>query len=525
MAWVDISFKKSIGSLSRLKKEYYPVETGGTMNEPLTERLEVFYDLPVLRPATPLYGSEFLLIQTGNRKIYAKITATTNNDFGFTTCQYTVYQLIIRDLAGNTLYDNNNYRFTLQYNKESDTQHYKDTKTGLVIMVDKEEELLAVCPVCEYYGTFRVVPYERVQSEIYVTPNAGFYNVAHEAFLAMGDIKEWDSDPYADAGYAGEAGGEGDFNFTSDEIGIPPKPSVSITNSGFLSLYNPSPSQLDALSRYMWDNSFLTSLVKLRANPLDVIVSLTMLPCSVPSTGVRSMVIGNVDTLINMNVASTQYVDVDCGSINVPSFYNSYLDYSPFTKCELYLPYIGAQTLSMDDLVGKTLGVKYRVDILTGACICYVTVNGNVMYTYSGQCGVSVPLSGENFNTTLSVLGTVTAGAVAYASSPSAVTVASNVLQGGNNLATMKPSFTRSGSISSNIGVLGVQKPYIIYTVPNVSLPENNNKFFGYPLNMTTTLEELKGFTVVDEIRLDGLEITEEERDRLREILRGGVVI
>lgn len=518
MAWVKPTLTVNSENFTELKQSYCNTGVFG-QTEYFTDYLESLGGIPSEFNDAHSAGDKFLWFETPTRKVYLIVTTSTSwgaNPVG--TVYYANVEIrdmrdvLVLGITGNPV----------EWVRTNNANTGWTYTSRCSIMVDTEGQRCLLYTFRCWYDRWRTPP--RVTQNLVKQVKTSGMN-EHDLYVALdiGGIPE--TDPYAPNGYAGTGGGFGTFDTTSDVIAIPNAPTLSVVNSGFVSLYNPTQTQLANLASYMWDNSFLTSLVKLRANPLDVIVSLTMLPCDIPSTTPVNMVIGNVDTLIAMNRASSQYVDVSCGNLTIPHFYDSYLDYEPFTKAELYLPYIGVQTLSMDDIVGKTLSVLYRVDILTGACICYVTVDGNVMYTYSGQCGVSVPLSGESFNTTLSVLGTVTAGTVAIASSPTAVTVASNVLQGGNNVATMKPSFTRSGSISSNIGVLGVQKPYIIYTVPNVSLPENNNKFFGYPLNMTTTLDELTGFTVVDEIRLDGLEVSEEERDRLREILKGGVVI
>ena len=52
----------------------------------------------------------------------------------------------------------------------------------------------------------------------------------------------------------------------------------------------------------------------------------------------------------------------------VPHKYNSYLDYAPYTKAEIFLPFIGFCPLNINDIMGKSVDITYNIDLLSGVC-------------------------------------------------------------------------------------------------------------------------------------------------------------
>ena len=61
----------------------------------------------------------------------------------------------------------------------------------------------------------------------------------------------------------------------------------------------------------------------------------------------------------------------------------SYLDFLPYTKTQLYLPYIGIVDVSTDDIMDKSMAIKYHVDILTGGCIAYIIIGGIICLIFN----------------------------------------------------------------------------------------------------------------------------------------------
>jgi hypothetical protein len=338
---------------------------------------------------------------------------------------------------------------------------------------------------------------------------------------------EVSSDPYSQGGESGTGGGSGTFSGTSDNIDFPSLPTLSAVDAGFITLYNPSISELNALASYMWTNPLfdITNWKKIFADPMDAILGLSIVPVDVPSGGTNTVTVGNISTGVSMTTASTQYVSVDCGTLDVKEYWGAYLDYSPYTKAEIYLPYCGTHPLSTDDIMGKSVHVRYHIDILSGACCAYVKCGSSVLYTFVGQCSSSIPITGNDWtnvvNGALSIatsIGTMvaTGGAAAPLALPSMANTAANVI---------KPEVEKSGSMGGTGGMLGIQTPYLILTRPNQAIPKNKNKYSGYPSYITYKLSSLSGFTIVDSIHLSNIPATDDEIKEIEDILKGGVIL
>ena len=335
-----------------------------------------------------------------------------------------------------------------------------------------------------------------------------------------------DNDPYAPGGESWTAGGNGKFDPSTDDVSIPNLPTLSAASTGFITLFNPSAGQMRTLANYMWSGLFdIDTFRKIFANPMDCILGLSIVPVNVPSGGSASVMVGNIDTGISMTTASSQYVEVDCGSLTLEENYGSYLDYEPYTKAEIFLPYIGIHAISIDDIMGKTVTVKYHVDILSGACVAYVKCGSSVLYSYIGQCGSSIPISGNDWtnvvNGVLGIAGSV--GSMVATGGASAPVEALNIASTAVN--SMKPSIEKSGSLSGTGGLMGIQTPYLIITRPRQAIPARQNKFIGYPSFITDTLANIHGYTEVESIHLEGISATGAELSEIETILKGGVIL
>lgn len=334
-----------------------------------------------------------------------------------------------------------------------------------------------------------------------------------------------DTDPFEPGGETGPGGGTGNFDGTGDDITIPSLPTLSAVDAGFITIFNPSIAQMKSLASYMWSSFFdIDTFKKIFANPMDCILGLSIVPVAVPSGGSKSVNVGNISTGVNMTVAATQYVEVDCGTLNVNEYWGAYLDYDPYTKAEIYLPYIGIEAIAVDDIMNKAVTVKYHVDILSGACTAYVKCGSSVLYQFIGQCSSSIPISSNDWtnviNGCLSIAGSLahmsgTGGASAYQDVPKIAATATN---------SLKPTIEKSGSASGTGGLMGVQTPFLILTRPRQALPRSQNHYTGYPSFMTERFATLIGYTEVEEVHLTGIPGTDEEIKEIAELLEKGVL-
>ena len=337
-------------------------------------------------------------------------------------------------------------------------------------------------------------------------------------------------DPYNPGGETETGGGEGDFDNTSDPIPEASLPTLSAVDAKFISLYTPTLAELQSLANYMWSPLFdIDTLKKMFADPMKVILGLSIVPFAVPSSGQQTITIGNISTGVNMTKASAQYVQIDCGTLNVNEYWGAYLDYSPYTKLEIYLPYIGTKQISVDDVMNKACHVYYNVDILTGACCAMIKCDDSVLYSYAGQCATSLPITGSDWTNVVSgAISVALSTAAYYAGGQTAPLTDAGALHtlssSSQTIMQMKPTIEKTGSIAGSAGMLGVQSPYLILTRPRQALPNNQNHFTGYPSYVNVKLGDLTGMTFVEQVHLENIPCTSSEQSEIETLLKGGVI-
>ena len=343
-------------------------------------------------------------------------------------------------------------------------------------------------------------------------------------------------DPYTkgSGSHSGGGGGTGKFSRTGDTIGEHNVPTLSAVDAGFITLFAPTAGEMKALASYLWSDLFsIDTFKKIFANPMDAILGLSIVPVAVPTSGSASVKVGNISTGVSMTKASTQYVKLSCGSLEVEEYWGAYLDYSPYTKCEIYLPYIGVHELSVDDVMGKTVKVVYYIDILSGACTAEIYSNSTCLYSFVGQCSASIPITGNDWTNVINGVMQIGAsiGSMVASGGLTAPISAGGVVQGLKSVASAsstvtssKPSVERSGSMSGAGGMLGQQTPYIIITWPRECIPADQNKYIGYPSYVTVNLGEIVGFNIIESIHLENIPATSTELDEIESLLMNGVI-
>lgn len=355
--------------------------------------------------------------------------------------------------------------------------------------------------------------------------------------------------PYIPGGDSDEgSGGGGTYDGTSDTIPVPDVPLIQMTDTGLLRLFKPSSAQAKAFGSFLWSDLISWDTVtKLFTDPIESVISFHMIPIT-PDTGANVEVkFMGVSSGVSMPPLTSQYHDIFLGNVRIEEYYGSFLDYSPLTRISLYLPYIGETELNTDEVMGRALGIYYRVDALSGACVAYVTVDGNVMYQYAGNCLIPIPLSQSNYgriigaglavvNTGLSLLsgaGTMLNGAGGALSGLSGVlSGTANTVRNGLEMASPVTNALQGkragGHVSLGSGIAGLfstQYPYLTITRPRQSLASGFNHFQGYPANISGKLSEQSGYIKINSIDLTGIVATESELSELRDILRGGIYV
>ena len=341
-------------------------------------------------------------------------------------------------------------------------------------------------------------------------------------------------DPFQNGGGDGNDGGDGEFPpATNETVDVPDLPSASAASCGLITMYTPTLGQLRSLGQFLWSNLFdIDSFKKLFSDPMQAIVGLAIVPAVPSSGGSKNIHFGNVDSGVSSSYITTQYVKKSFGSVKIKKDVGSFLDFTD-TKISIYLPYLGFRSLSPDDVMGATLTVTYNIDVLTGACAAFIKSSARgVMYAYNGSCITNVPVTGQNFSGAIqNAVSTVASGAGVIAGMASgaapvtAMSMTAMLTSAANTALNSKPDIQRSGNLGGSAGILSVQKPFVIIQRPNLDVPDNLNHFVGNVTFKSMTLGSCSGFTMVDQVHLDGFAATSAEKSEIESLLKGGVIL
>ena len=502
----------------------------------------------ILAPAAD-YAEELILTMSNGVKVYLKYKVTATS-----TTRYTLQAKTVFRTDGGTLITESSLNTTyIDFNPQHSYRPFENcviTAAQTVYQTQKPTVandpadilsflglLFAEKPAVEggpidLSGTVSGTDIGRDWAIISVSDN--IYNDTDltnfkNAIIAGGDGSDpFTTDPVPeDPDPSGTGGGDVPSTDGGDAVDFPGLPTVSVLNTGLISAYNPNNTLLRSLATVLWGNDFEQSIKKILNDPFDGIIGLSALPFTPHTAGSVNCQIGNFDTEVLMPLVDTQYYTLDCGSLVVNKSWNNALDYSPNSSVDIFIPFVGFKSLSTEDCMGKTISLKYNVDIFTGAAIAMIKCGDKVLYTYPCKLSYDIPLTGSNKAALYTGMINVAMSAIRGAAMGGALGAVGGAATSAIQTATSKQSdVERSGSIASNTGSLGEFVPYIVIHRPVQSMPQNFKKIKGYQSNITAQLGQLSGYTEVDYIHLTGITgATDTELQEIETLLKNGVII
>lgn len=371
-------------------------------------------------------------------------------------------------------------------------------------------------------------------------------------------------------GYTGQS-----FDDSSDTVPLPSVPTYGVTNSGFIHLYKVLQTDLESLGGELFPTfadggdivSAVNTLVKVitQQNLINYIQDCRVLPVNATTTSTEGIKLAG-KTLTTVGSPVTQdYVDFDCGELEVGERYVNFADYEPFTMAKLYLPFVGFVPIAMEYVSGGSLHIIYRFNLMDGSFVAYVkatssksALTDSVIAQYGGNCCVHMPITGLNYATMVtgivggamqmvSGVGSMSAGLGQVsqgmdAPNHSRMLSGSGLTLTGYGIGSMasgfgsyvggladilsaKPDYQQSNNYNATTSFLTVRKPYLLIGRPvpqfSAKYPEEN----GLPLNVTKKLSDCSGFTKVGMCILEGIECTDSEKDMIQSYLNSGVII
>lgn len=331
---------------------------------------------------------------------------------------------------------------------------------------------------------------------------------------------------------------------------------------GLVSVYNPTYSELQAFSQWLWVTYADATIDKIWNNPFDGVISLHELYAT-PNKGARKNIkSGFLVSPVSSITIPNRYSEINCGTAIFPEYWGNYLDYSPYSKALCYLPFIGIVELNVDDIVGHTVNITYRVDSYSGACIALITCaregSNAVLYQFSGNCSVQMPIAGGTqaaikaaqisagayqnaYHTAglaglmggmLGGLGSLLTGHIGSAISQAVGGIgsyATNQAFGQANATSQtvsaKSSVQHSGQFGESFGAMGAKRPYMIIKRPVQVVVPNYQNEYGYQAHKYVTIGECEGYLRCRGVHVQSARATDSEKHAIEQMLMEGVYV
>lgn len=350
---------------------------------------------------------------------------------------------------------------------------------------------------------------------------------------------------------------DNDTNASTFSPTPPNTPQVRPTDiHGASNYYCVNPSNVNAFVNWLWNDLIkegslsdwlLDSITKINGNLYSCITGLRLFPCNVSKHLAVTETTG-----INLGRFTTEFTVIDAKSYSpkigeleytIPSGYNNFLDYQPYTTGLLYLPFVGFTQLDMTVFQPKsTMKIECYVDITTGVIDYVIYLKTEKGYSliehHSGTCGIEIPMSYDNASNWLQnfVGGAIKAGVNTIGGKGATSLGEMAISATGGLLDSFEtPTSYNVGAPSPSNGLFFPFRPHIVIKRPTYSRPKSYSKNVGYPCMKSLKPKSLTGYTVFQNPQLtfghtensEGQKVlpTKEEMDLLYQLMTGGVYL
>lgn len=250
----------------------------------------------------------------------------------------------------------------------------------------------------------------------------------------------------------------------------------------FFTIYEPTNANMKKIN----DTIFINAGDNNTVNVLQYFSSYKKFYCKIPVTGYKQLKGGRYDFGEQAPYVKEHTIVVDCGSVEIAEHYQSLLDYSPFSRLTIYLPFIGFQELDDKLVVGHTLKVQYVVDVLSGRCLVQLYVDSTELKSCIAEYGGTIAAD-EMFG-----------GDAGY-----------NYYGAYELMTTMQ---------------LGELSCYVLIHT-KIPLEGDIVNYKGLPTNEIVKVGDVSGFIKYSSIHVDGMTATDDEKSEIERLLMSGIFV
>nr|DAD93593.1 MAG TPA: hypothetical protein [Podoviridae sp. ctKzN3] len=169
---------------------------------------------------------------------------------------------------------------------------------------------------------------------------------------------------------SGNVGSGGVLTWGLDfEIYVPP----ATDRHDFFTVYIPTNENMEVINNAIFLNGTET------VDVMHYFSSYKKFFCIIPIDGYKQLKASNYDFGVTSPYTKSYTLNIDCGSIQIDETFKSVMDYTPFSRLTIFLPFIGFQELDVSMVMNNVLHVVYTVDVLSGRCLAklFVVIEGN----------------------------------------------------------------------------------------------------------------------------------------------------
>lgn len=250
----------------------------------------------------------------------------------------------------------------------------------------------------------------------------------------------------------------------------------------FFTIYEPTNANMQKIN----DAIFINAADRTTINVQQYFSSYKKFYCKIPVAGYKQLKGGAYDFGEQAPYVKEHTIVVDCGSVEIPEQYYSLLDYSPFSRLTIYLPFIGFQELDDKMVVGHTLKVQYVVDVLSGRCLAQLYVDSTDLQSCFAEYGG---------------------------------TIAADEIFGVDNGYDYYGAYELMTTMQ-----LGELSCYVLIHT-KIPLEGDIVNYKGLPTNEIVKVGDVSGFVKYSSIHVDGMTATDSEKSEIESLLMSGIFV
>ena len=250
----------------------------------------------------------------------------------------------------------------------------------------------------------------------------------------------------------------------------------------FFTIYEPTNANMKKIN----DAIFINAADGTTINVQQYFSSYKKFYCKIPVAGYKPLKGGRYDFGEQAPYVKEHTIVVDCGSVEIPEQNQSLLDYSPFSRLTIYLPFIGFQELDDKVVVGHTLKVQYVVDVLSGRCLAQLYVDSTDLQSCFAEYGG---------------------------------TIAADEIFGTDNGYNYYGAYELMTTMQ-----LGELSCYVLIHT-KIPLEGDIVNYKGLPTNEIVRVGDVTGFVKYSSIHVDGMTATDSEKSEIESLLMSGIFV